>query len=90
MVLGQVTLIIGPLIAGVILVNVSETKVGNNIAGSNALALLFGLDGITYIVSVITLSLVNYPTSVPNQKSGVLMSIGLGLKAFWLSCRAPL
>ncbi len=83
MVLSQVTLIAGPLIAGVILGTVSETKIGNDNAGSHALALLFGLDGLTYVISTITLALVKYPSNIRSQESGVLASIGQGLQAFW-------
>ncbi len=85
MVLSQVTLIAGPLIAGVILGTVSETKIGNDNAGSHALALLFGLDGLTYVISTITLALVKYPSNIRSQESGVLASIGQGLQAFWLN-----
>ncbi|MFL0802019.1 MAG: MFS transporter [Agarilytica sp.] len=79
MVIGQLIMIVGPIIAGLILGN----SVGKD-TDSAALAILFGFDAFTYAFSALTLFFVNCPKRVREGKSDrLLKSILHGVVTFW-------
>lgn len=80
MLLRQVAMFIGPLMAGVIL----GADAHSDQASSHNLAVVFGLDGLTFLLSALTLLQVNYePLKTNVEHLGIFHSVYEGLCYFW-------
>lgn len=80
MLLRQVAMFIGPLMAGVIL----GADAHSDHASSHNLAIVFGLDGLTFLLSALTLFQVSYkPLKTNVEYLGVFHSVYEGLCYFW-------
>lgn len=80
MLLRQVAMFIGPLMAGVIL---GADAHSDQSAGHN-LAIVFGLDGLTFLLSAFTLFQVSYkPLKTNVEHLGIFHSVYEGLCYFW-------
>ncbi len=83
-ILHKLAMFVGPLLAGVLLA--SDAQAGEELAAdtTKALALLFALDGLSFVFSALTLTRVNYyGGGSAAQQQGILRSVWQGFVYFW-------
>jgi Major Facilitator Superfamily len=85
----QLTLFVGPVVAGVLIAFLGHRGSGTaSVPGVWAIGIVFALDAVSFLVSAITLSLIKLPSKPPGEgrdagMSGVFRSLTEGLGLVW-------
>jgi MFS family permease len=80
----QLTNFVGPVLAGGLIALFSSTSAGATTVGMTGIALAFGLDALSFIVSILTLLGVRLPVMpYSGQKDNVLSAIREGIRFAW-------
>jgi MFS family permease len=80
----QLTNFLGPVLAGVLIAAFASSSAGTNSVGMAGIALAFGLDAVSFLVSIVTLLLIRMPPAPQTSAhENVLAAIKEGIVYAW-------
>lgn len=83
--LRQVSMIVGPVLAGLLIAGGAHAATGNRLADAHGMGLAFGIDAVSFLFSLLSLYLirVHSDSHPPKPEGGVLSDVMVGLRFIW-------
>lgn len=83
--LRQVSMIVGPVLAGLLIAGGAHAATGNHLADARGMGLAFGVDALSFLFSLLSLYLIRVHSDdhPPKPEGGVLSDVMVGLRFIW-------